>query len=830
VDFGKDIAVASGGNVYVVGEVQSFDFLTATFPTRNALQPNFGGGFDDAWVVKIDSSPAVVWATYLGGDGFDDGMAIAVDAAGNVCVTGLTSSDNFPLANAAQPVRGAGFKADAFVTKIASSGASLLYSTYLGGPGSGALGEDVGQGIAVDGFGNIYVSGRTSSTNFPVTPGADQTNFNASLRTEAFVAKLNPDVVGPPSLIYASYLGGSGNDADPANANFCRVAVDGLQNFYVAGLTTSTNFPVTAGAYRTNFSGGSIFGDAFIAKFASPADLAVTLSSAPQSVSQGSNVTCTIKAFNSGRSSFTNVMLTDTLPPGMQFVSANPAGNCSHSAGTVTCSLGTLTNDATATVSIIVTATTGGAKTNTALLTASQPELNAANNTANNVTLVRGVADVALSKIDQPDPVYLMSNLVYILTVTNRGPTDATSLMVTDTLPASITFVSAFPSRPGQDFCALSGNILVCTLGTLSTGATATITVTVRPTATGSLTNRATVSLFESDPVTADNSVSTVTTVLPVAELVLTKTGIPATAFVSSNLTYSLAVTNRGPSSATSVTLTDALPATVMFVSANASQGSGCSLAGSVVTCNLGSLASNAVATATIIVKPTAAGSLTNSAGVSSSVFDPASANNIATAVNIAAPLANLGLTVTESRDPVVVSNQLVYTITVTNRGPSPATQVVLSNALTAGVEVVSAGPSQGTCSTGAGVVTCALGTISANASALLTLTVRPTAAGSITNTSTVTSEVADAATADNTVKTTTTVIARPQLAIALAGTNVVLSWTNSATGFSLEATGQLATPGDWMAVTNMPVVTNAQKVVTLGLRATNQFFRLKQP
>src|SRR5262249_28646421 len=149
-------------------------------------QTVYGGSFGDAFVAKLNAAGnALLYSTYLGGSGFDVAGGITVDGAGNTYVAGNTASPNFPTTTGAlQTVHGG---SNAFVAKLNAAGNALLYSTYLGGSG-----QDGASGIAVDGAGNAYVAGGTSSPNFPTTPGALQTVFGGGFEPEdAFVAKLN---------------------------------------------------------------------------------------------------------------------------------------------------------------------------------------------------------------------------------------------------------------------------------------------------------------------------------------------------------------------------------------------------------------------------------------------------------------------------------------------------------------------------------------------------------------------------------------------------------------------------------------------------------------
>jgi hypothetical protein len=240
-DYGYGIAIDSSGNVYVAGSTASGD----SFPlTKDAYQGTFGGGSTDAFFTELNSAAAApaVYSTYLGGSGADSASAIALDLTGNIYLTGQTASTNFPLSTAPYQNKLAG-GTDAFVTEFAavSSGtSSLLGSTYLGGSAN-----DAGSGIAVDSTDNIYVVGSTSSSNFPITNTSLQGTFGGG--QDAFVTKLT---AGAGSLVYSTYLGGSGTDSATA------VAVDSAGDALVTGNTQSSNFPVTSDALQAACASG----------------------------------------------------------------------------------------------------------------------------------------------------------------------------------------------------------------------------------------------------------------------------------------------------------------------------------------------------------------------------------------------------------------------------------------------------------------------------------------------------------------------------------------------------------------------------------------------
>ncbi|HEX8456816.1 MAG TPA: SBBP repeat-containing protein, partial [Pyrinomonadaceae bacterium] len=233
---GRGVTVDAGGNVYVTG-----DTTAANFPTANPRQATLNG-FRDAFVTVYNpTGTAYLFSTYLGGGGSDVGRAVAVDTSSNILVAGDTNSSNFPVTNALQSASGGG--QDAFVTKYSASGASYLFSTYLGGSST-----DIVRGIAVDTSGNIYAAGDTLSANFPL---ANPLQTASSGGQDVFVSKLNST---GSAFIFSTYLGGNNNDVGTG------IAANASGRAYVSGITSSINFP-TANP-RQALSGGAT--DAFV--------------------------------------------------------------------------------------------------------------------------------------------------------------------------------------------------------------------------------------------------------------------------------------------------------------------------------------------------------------------------------------------------------------------------------------------------------------------------------------------------------------------------------------------------------------------------------------
>ena len=237
------IAVDADGGAYVVGTTTSSNF--PTFSSGVPLQRSLGGS-QDAFVVRIDSTGTLAYSTYLGGSGNETGVGIAVDpscltpAVGcNVYVSGTTTSAGFLPANGFQPTFG-GVR-DAFIVKLNSTGSTLLASTYLGGSGA----DDAGV-LAVGSDGSVYLTGQTSSTNFP-TQNPLQSSLNGP--ADAFIVKLSPNL---STLIYSTYFGGSGTDGGN------QVVVNSAGEMYIAGTTDSPDLTPVAAAQST--PGGGVDG------------------------------------------------------------------------------------------------------------------------------------------------------------------------------------------------------------------------------------------------------------------------------------------------------------------------------------------------------------------------------------------------------------------------------------------------------------------------------------------------------------------------------------------------------------------------------------------
>jgi uncharacterized repeat protein (TIGR01451 family) len=351
--------------------------------------------------------------------------------------------------------------------------------------------------------------------------------------------------------------------------------------------------------------------------------------------------------------------LSDLLPTGTTFVSLTaPAGWSAStpavgSTGTVTASIGTLAAGSgpqvfTLVVQVAANVADGTTLSNTATATTATPDQDPANNSATATTDVDAEADLAVTKTDSPDPVIAGTELTYTITITNNGPSDSQSVVLSDVVPTDTTFVS-FVQDSGPTATLSTPDVggagtVMASFPTLAAGASATFTLVVQVTAStlqgATITNTADATSATTDPTPANDSATATTSVIAEADLMVTKTDDPDPVIAGTNLTYTITVTNAGPSDAQGVSLTDVLPTGTTFVSLTTPGGwTGTTPAvgsGGTVTATIATLPAGASAVFTLVVNvdvTTLDGTiLANTADVAATTTDPDTANNSATA------------------------------------------------------------------------------------------------------------------------------------------------------------------------------------------------------
>jgi large repetitive protein len=473
--------------------------------------------------------------------------------------------------------------------------------------------------------------------------------------------------------------------------------------------------------------------------------------------------TYTVVVANNGPSGAAAPTVVDTLPTGESFVSAaGPGWTCASSTSdTASCAYDSiLVSGATATITVTVdvapTIPDGSVVVNQATVSSTTADPDATNNTASDPTTVGATADLAVTKTDADPTLIPGHQTTYDLSVSNAGPSDAAGpITVTDHLPAGETYVSG-TGGTGADLWTCTadtaGTTVSCTLpGPLAAGTAAApfdapaidLAVMVGAAAYPSVTNTAAVTSPTADPLPGNNRASATTPVASVADLTLTKTAV-GLALAGGNLSYTLAVTNVGPTPDPGpVTVTDPLPVGEKWISATG-VGWACptpvpSGPATVVCTRPSSYPVGLQTSITLMVElsPAAVPTATNTASVAGQGTDPDPANNIATSSVTVAPVANLLLAKSLTSAGLVTGAAADYALTVTDQGPSPTSgTLTVTDPLPAGLSYVQATGPGWTCSALGSTLTCSTGqSLAAGATSTITLAVTVTAtSGTITN------------------------------------------------------------------------------------------------
>ena len=489
-------------------------------------------------------------------------------------------------------------------------------------------------------------------------------------------------------------------------------------------------------------------------------DLIVTIADAPDPVPSAQSLSYNLSVQNAGPATAADVVVTEQLPAGVTFVSAS--AGCVEAAGLVTCTIGSLNSGASVGENVVVTAPAGPAALSaTAAVFTTSPDTNAANDSDAEDTAVLAPAapgssaDLAVTLTDAPDPLDVGDALTYTLGVSNAGPDDATTTVLTFTLPAGVAFTSA---TPAQGTCSAAAGVVTCNLGTVASGASTSVSVVVSAAADGTLVAGAAVAAAETDPDGSNNTASTTTTVNAVADLSLTKDDGVGTVAPGTSVTYTLALTNAGPSPAgAGVTVIDHLPAGTVGSVTDPS----CAVAGSDVTCTTTAplAVGGSVSWQIQVAVPVGfvGATLDNTATISSSpTADPDPTDDAASDHDAVVQEADLSIFKQDDPDPVLAGGHITYTITVTNNGPGLAEDVVVADAVPAATtvdQVLDGGIES------AGVVTWSLGDIAAGQTVVVHLVVLVDINhdGDLTNTATISSTTLDPDPADNSSTAVTT-------------------------------------------------------------------------
>ncbi len=479
------------------------------------------------------------------------------------------------------------------------------------------------------------------------------------------------------------------------------------------------------------------------------ADLSIAKVLDTDPVVAGRPVQYTLTAGNSGPQTATGVTLRDALPDGLSAVTASGA-SCTVSNQVLSCDVPDLavgaSTDITVTGTLSAAAAAGSGLTNTASVSGALTDPDRGNNTATASGAVTASADLRMAKTFAPAAPVAGTSVTYTLTTTNDGPSTARDVTITDPIDEGVTFVSA---TLGGDPCGFDDGVVRCAVGSLAPGQAAAATVVVvLDAAAATVQNSAVVSSSTSDPDPDDNAASAHFKAEDVADLSLTKSVSPGSVAAGETVTFSLGVTNAGPSVADDAVLVDALPEGLDLQSVTAPAGAVCEqVQPGRVECRWASLPVGQAEPVTVraVVRPEApAGSLTNTASVAAPAADDDTGDNSASATFGVTQSADLSISKTPVPATGVPGTSQSFSIVVRNPGPSVARGVSVTDPIPLGL----LRPSTATagCAVASAVLACDLGDLAVGEEVSVTLsgTVDPAAQGSLWNTASVTSGTAD--------------------------------------------------------------------------------------
>lgn len=549
---------------------------------------------------------------------------------------------------------------------------------------------------------------------------------------------------------------------------------------------------------------------------------------AAATVAANANLTYTLRLFNDGPSAATNVAVEDELPDGVEFVSASNGCVYTPATGTtahkVTCTRATLpvgsgdpADDPTYQITVKVPwALADTTLSNTATIEADEEDQTPTDDESTVTTDVGPAVNLKTVKTAPTLPVAQSVSYEYEVTVTNAGPSTAVAATLNDTMPPGVTALGATTDTGS---CGIAANTVSCQFGDLAKDATAKVTITARGDQPGNPVNLATATSNTPEIDPDDNEDEAPVEILAASDVAIVKSA-PATVEANSTLTYTLAITNNGPSDATDVTATDNLPPNVDFRSADA----GCSAVSGTVTCDVGGLAAGDTVERKITVfVPYAIGgqSLTNVASVTATEVDLVPENNSSQVTTVVDDVADL--VVTKTAGGAVAGGQATWTVVVRNDGPTAAKAVQLVDELPAGTTLRGAQPSSGTCSGSGRELRCELGTIAAGGSAQITIVADVAAdvtGQQLRNTATATSPTADPDKSNNTGTADVVVSPAPPTSPDLRVTKVA-STTKPELGKALEYRIEVTNRGQVTANDVRLTDTMSTNVVVGKVRAT---------
>lgn len=435
----------------------------------------------------------------------------------------------------------------------------------------------------------------------------------------------------------------------------------------------------------------------------------------------GSNVVFTIVVTNNGPSNATGVSVQDLLPNGYTFVSYTSTGGTYNSASGVW-NIGNIIANNNKTLTITATVNQTGDYLNTATVNGNETDTNTTNNSSSVGTVPNNVSDLAVTKSVSDGTPLVGSQITFTVTVTNNGPSNAQEVEINDVVPSGYTYVSS--TATNGFYNASTG---IWDIGNLSNGNVASLDMIVTVNNSGNYTNTATVTQLFTDPNPTNNTATATTTPTPTSDLIITKTVDNQTPLMGQNVTFTIELTNAGPSDATDIVVAEALPSGYTYVNHTTTAGSY-----NQTQWTMTSLSSGSSETLTIVALVNPSGNYTNTATAFANELDPNIANNTSSSTPTPIPNADLAVVKTVDISAPNVGNVITFTIVATNNGPVNASGVNVSDVLPAGYSYLSSSATIGSYNTASGLWS--IGNLNVGISQTLTITVQVNANGPYTN------------------------------------------------------------------------------------------------
>jgi uncharacterized repeat protein (TIGR01451 family) len=666
------------------------------------------------------------------------GSGVVLDGASSVAVGGVAAANGNIIAHnggVGVSVRGGGV-----------GNAVLSNAIFL----NAGLGIDLGDDGVTANDSLDADEGPNGLINYPFLTGI--TYNGESTTVEGFYS-------GARNLPVRIQLFSTGAQIDPSGygsgAEFLAQSLVTTDAFGVANFSITIAGIIPDGQAFTSTATSMVDGTSeFSAVIAPKADLGVVLSADAEAVFVGSSLTYTIEVTNHGPAPIGRVEVRDVLPANVSLLEVN-AGELAWTLenGTVSAVIENLASGQSVTFSLIVSplAVAAGSIQNRVSVLGSRPDPVAANNLATLTTQVVHVADLSLAVSPAtPNPAMSDRDLVYTITVGNAGPNDAHEVLLTERVPSNVTLVSATTTKGSVE---VVGGQINTSIGSLAPGASATLTIVLRPTslAIGStLTSQARVTAAEVDLNPANNVGSLSVPVVRAADQAVSIETPALPVLFDQSFTQVIRLRNLGPNATSNSVLSVTLPAGVLLLSSSYSDSSKSVVTvGSSVVVSLGSFENEAEGELRLVLKAQAPGEYVTTARLESALYDPNRGNNEASASTLVVPAANLIVTLASSGQSALIGQNLEFLVRVENTGPSPAGAVSLVLELP-GMAIASANAAVGTVTIGAQSASVALGSIPVGMSRSFTVSAAPGSEGVFTATARVESTTADPETSNN--------------------------------------------------------------------------------